>query len=227
VEKLNRKKLTTLLTLVIPLVLSFSSINALTFADEARSAWSFSSDDLVINVEAPSQSYPGEVVPIRVNVTAKTSLRDVYVILWIYGSRYGNGSYWTIEENEQVPSIHVLEDAALVPGADISEEYDLAVPAYVDPGVLYVRVVCKWKTLDLEDYSRHDAFSLTYLKNEQFEELLGQYAELNASYTELQAVHQSEIGGTRNLMYLFVATTIFAAATVFILLFRRPQNLWS
>ena len=216
--------------LTIPLLtLTFGSIVQFAISEpQTRLAWSYESEDILVEVYAPSQAYPGDVVPISVKVNATADLLDVYVILEIFGSKYENCSYWN------TTSFSVLWNEDLDAGEGITEKYDLEVPADADPGLVYGHMVWKWMTLDLQEYSKYDSFSVTYLKNKDFEELQNEHAELqstyeelNASYTELKSKHQSEIGGTRNLMYLFVATTIVSAATVVVILIRRPKRLWT
>ena len=227
---MNNKKFTTLLILTVPLLtLIFSSITQFAASEpQARLAWSYESEDIIVEVYAPSQAYPGDVVPISVKVNATADLLDVYVILEIFGSKYENCSPWN------TTSFEVLYSARLDSGEGVDEKYDLEVPEDADPGLVYGYMVCKWMTLDLQEHSKYDSFSITYLKNKDFEELQNEHAELqntyeemNASYTELKSKHQSEIGGTRNLMYLFVATTVVSAATVVVILIRRPKRLWT
>jgi cell division septum initiation protein DivIVA len=64
--------------------------------------------------------------------------------------------------------------------------------------------------------------------------------QLQADYDELNAAHQtilqeynalkSEVHGapdsTRNLMYVFIATTVVASITVVVLLMRKPKKVW-
>ena len=227
---MNNKKVTTLLILTIPLLtLTFGSVVQFAVSEPtALLAWSYESEGILVEVYAPSQAYPGDVVPISVKVNATAELRDVYVILWIFGSKYGNCTNWNST------SLEILYGAGLDSGEGVDERYDLEVPLDSDPGLVYGHMVCKWMSLDLQDHSKYDSLSITYLKNKAFEELQNKheelqnkYQEINASYTDLKSKNQSEIGGTRNLMYLFVATTIVSAATVLILLLRRPKRLWT
>ena len=208
-------------------VFSFT-ICAAASESQARLAWSHVTEDILVEVHAPTQAYPGDAVPLSVRVNATADLRDVYVILWISGSRYENCTDWNATYFE------VLYGARLDSGEAVYNEYDLEIPSDADPGLVYGHVVCKWMTLDLQDHSKYDSFSVTYLRNKVFEELESEHAEfentyeeLNASYIELKTKHEGEIGGTRNLMYLFVATTAFSAATAFVLLFRRPKRPWT
>lgn len=204
------------------------TIYVATSEPQARLAWSHVTEDILVEVHAPTQAYPSDAVPMSVRVNATADLRDVYVILWISGSRYENCTNWN------ATCFEVLYGASLNSGESIYKEHDLEIPSDADPGLVYGHVACKWMTLDLQDYSKYDSFSVTYLGNKVFEELEiehaefeNMYQELNASYIELKTKHEGEIGGTRNLMYLFVATTAFSAATAFVLLFRRPNKPWT
>jgi len=225
---MNNKKITTLMLTISLLTLAFSSIVQFAISEpQARLAWSYESEGFSVEVYAPSQAYPGDVVPINVTVNATADLLDVYVILENFGSQHENCSYWNTTFN-------VLWSEDLHAGEDLTEKYDLEVPSNADPGLVYCHIICKWKTLDLQDHSKYDSFSVTYLKNRNFQELQNEYAELhdkyedlNASYTELKSKHEGEIGSTRNLMYIFVVTTIVSAATVFVLLLRRPKRIWA
>ena len=220
---MNNKKLPILLILTISLWIStFGYILDFGIAEnQARLAWIYESEGISIQVYAPSQAYAGEVVPLTVEVNATEHLLDVYVLLDIFGSKYGNCSYWN------TTSFKVVWDEDLVAGEGMTRKYNLEVPSDADPGLVYGYMICKWKTPSLKDYSEYVSFSVTYLRNKAFEELQNKYEELNASYSELESKHQGELGATRNVMYLFVATTVVSAATAFILLVRRPKRLWT
>jgi hypothetical protein len=227
---MNDKKIITLLMLTIPLLtLTFSSIVQLALSEpQAQPAWNYESEGFSVKVYAPSQAYPGDVVPINVTVNATADLLDVYVILEIFGSKYENCSHWN------TTSFNVLWNEGLGAGEGITKQCDLEVPSNADPGLIYSYIICKWMTLDLQDHSKYDSFSVTYLKNKNFEELQNEHAELqnkynelNTKYNELESKHEGEIGSTRNLMYIFVATTIVAAVTVIVLLIRRPNKPWT
>jgi len=225
---MNNKKIITLMLTIPLLTLTFISIVQFTIAEpQARLAWSHESEGFSVEVYAPSQAYPGNVVPINVKVNATADLLDVYVILEIFGSKYENCTHWN------ATSFNVLWNEDLYTGEGKTEKYDLEVPLDADPGIVYGYIICKWMTLDLQDHSKYDSFSLTYLKNKDFEELQneygelqGKYEELNESYIKLKSKHD-EIGSTRNLMYIFIVTTIVSAATAFILLISRPKRPWT
>jgi len=60
-----------------------------------------------------------------------------------------------------------------------------------------------------------------------------EYEQLNATYqsmlqnqTNLESNLQGEVDSTRNLMYIFVATTVVASVTVLVLLMRKPKKIW-
>jgi len=76
-------------------------------------------------------------------------------------------------------------------------------------------------------------FALTYIQNIELEQLQTQYNELNATYynslqnyTALESDISLELDSTRNLMYIFVATTVVASITVIVLLMRKPKKIW-
>jgi predicted transcriptional regulator len=76
-------------------------------------------------------------------------------------------------------------------------------------------------------------FALTYIENVALEQLQAEYDELNAThqsifeeYTELKAGIKDEVDSTRNLMYVFIVTTVVASITVVILLMRKPKKVW-
>jgi hypothetical protein len=76
-------------------------------------------------------------------------------------------------------------------------------------------------------------FALTYIQNMELEQLQTEYDELNAThqsivqnYTELESGLKEELDSTRNLLYIFVATTVVASITVVVLLMRSPKKIW-
>jgi len=44
--------------------------------------------------------------------------------------------------------------------------------------------------------------------------------------TELKSGINEDADSTRNLMYVFIATTVVASITVFVLLMRKPKKVW-
>jgi len=76
-------------------------------------------------------------------------------------------------------------------------------------------------------------FALTYIRNIDLEQLQSKYEELNVThhsllqnYTELESGSNDELDSTRNLMYIFVATTVVASITVIVMLMRKPKKIW-
>jgi len=174
-----------------------------------------------VEIYAPYQAYPGDNITMRVRVGATENLNDTYVTVKIYGSKsegYGN---WTTY-------VHVLSGEDLLVGAVIDQNFTLNVPSDVSSGSIYGHIYCLWNIVSPvpRGHSQEDSFEVTYLKNKAFEELQAQFEELNASYYELKN-YKNELGATRNLMYIFVATTIVSAVTAFILLIRGPKRLWT
>jgi len=52
------------------------------------------------------------------------------------------------------------------------------------------------------------------------------YQTLLQDYTELESDVNEEVDSTRNLMYVFIATTAVASITVVVLLMRKPKKVW-
>ena len=52
------------------------------------------------------------------------------------------------------------------------------------------------------------------------------YQDLLQDYIDLESKFQEDVDSTRNLMYVFIATTVVAAITVGVLLMRKPKKIW-
>ena len=224
---------------VISILLSTFLISlAFGFVVKAETQLVWSSPDewkgIDVKIYAPSQAYPGDNITIRVKVGATKNLNDTYVTVRIYGSKSEGYGGWTTY-------VYVLSGENLAVGAAIDQNLTLNIPSDVSPGSIYGHIYCLWNIIlpVPRGYSWEDSFEVTYLKSKEFEELKGQFEELNASYYELNATYnslranytglenyESELGATRNLMYIFVATTVVSAITAFVLLLRRPKKLW-
>jgi hypothetical protein len=106
-------------------------------------------------------------------------------------------------------------------------------PNDTSPGLTYGIVSCKWELDGGTENIPPSGFIVTYVKNKELERLQEQYAELNATYqsllgnfTELDSEYAVELNGAKNLMYVFVVTTVVAGATVLVLIMRRPRTYW-
>jgi len=218
---------------VISLLLSTFLLSlAFGFVAKAETQLVWSSPDewegIDVEIYAPFQAYPGDNITMRVKVGVTTNLNDTYVTVRIHGSKSEGNNSWTTY-------VYVLSGEDLPLGAVLDQNFTLNIPSDVSPGSLYGHIYCLWNIVSPvpKGHSEEDSFDVTYLKNREFEQLQAAYDELNATYNSLLANYtklknyKNELGSTRNLMYIFVATTVVSAATAFILLMRRPKRLWA
>jgi len=111
-------------------------------------------------------------------------------------------------------------------------DHIITVPNDTCPGLLYG--VIEWGDLIVQfslgevkiENPPPSGFVVTYVKNVELEGLQAAYDTLLANYTKLEN-YKSDLGSTRNVMYILVATTVVSTATVLILLLRRPKRLWT
>jgi len=222
-----RKKIIILVVSMFTLSLAF----VFTAIAEAQSVWSFTWEGIDIEIYAPSQAYPGDNITLRAIVKSKEDLQDVYVTIAIHGSISEGYEKWTTY-------VEVLEDVDFPVGeTNDLQNFTVSIPSNVSSGLIYGHIYCTWKVYRVpvwKDRSCEDSFEVTYLKNRKFEQLQETYNELNetynsllVNYTELESKYKGELGTTRNLIYVFVATTVVSGATALVLLMRRPKRIWS
>ncbi|PVX26087.1 MAG: hypothetical protein CW691_02495, partial [Candidatus Bathyarchaeum sp.] len=104
----------------------------------------------------------------------------------------------------------------------------------------YGIISCEWDFMGSNQKILPSGFALTYIQNIALEQLQTKYDELNAThqsaiqnytslestYTELESNLNEEVDSTRNLLYIFVTTTVVASITVIVLLMRKPKKIW-
>jgi hypothetical protein len=102
----------------------------------------------------------------------------------------------------------------------------------ISPGLTYGIISCEWELTDSSLKIPPSGFAVTYIQNIELEQLQAEYDKLNAmrqslvqNFTELESNFEGEEGSTRNLMYVFVLTTVVAIITVVVLLITKPQSL--
>jgi len=173
---------------------------------------------LTVNIEAPYQVYPGENITVTVRAEApRGEIYVEYIHVEICGLK---------NETDEISLrniIHLEKSPLIDPHQD---DYVVIIPNYTSPGLTYGILSCKWEFMGAPEKIPPTGFILTYVKSLELEELQAAYDSLLANYTKLKN-YKSELGSTRNLMYIFVATTVVSAATAFILLIRRPKRLWA
>jgi len=188
--------------------------------EERRTVYEMDSLGLKLSIIAPYLAYPGE--NITVTVTAQASDASAHGRINIYGQR---------NETEAISLADIPIQINTVP---YQGNHTITIPNDISPGLLYG--IIEWEEWSVRfpgggmkvtiENPPPAGFVVTYVKNMELEELQAAYDSLLANYTKLKN-YKSELGSTRNLMYIFVATTVVSAATAFILLIRRPKKLWA
>ena len=220
---MNCKKVVVFGLLMLSLTLTYGAVVRAT-SEERRPVYEMNSLGLKVSIAAPYFADPGENITVSVNVTAEASgsIDFGYIRIRICG---------LINETEEISP--PLEDIYIT---SVPYQYDhiITIPNDTCPGLLYGTI--EWGEWNVQfpgggmkvtiDNPPPAGFVVTYVKNVELEELQGAYDSLLANYTKYEN-YKSELGSTRNLMYIFVATTVVSAATVFIILLRRPKRLWT
>jgi hypothetical protein len=194
---------------------------------------------LTIEIKAPYQADSGDEINVTLKVGATKEIDVISFSLNIYGLAN--------ETKEDLLGWVDIEEFRGLYAAGAAREYlyNITVPTDISPGLTYGIISCEWKSMEIISPELSvkltlripsAGFILTYVGNEEFEqletayeELNASYWELNSSYTELEERHSASSGetaGARNLMYAFVATTIVSAATAVFLLIRKPKERW-
>jgi len=201
---------------------------------ETHAVWSFDWEGIDVRVYAPYQAYAGETITIKVRVEAKEDIRDVYVKVWLYGSKLDGYDRWT-------RYVGVLSDVDLSGGVVREQEFNVTIPSDVSLGLIYGHAYCDWKVWKLivwSDRSYDDSFTVTYLKSKAYEYLQSDYNDLLADFDDLQSDYNTleerynnlkleydestaNLGSTRNLNYALITTTIVFIVTTVYLAIRR------
>ena len=221
---MSPKKLGIMTVCVFLLTLAFSGIGK-SAPEETRSVYYLEYGGLVIGIWSPNQTYPDETI----NVTVKTSsaITEPIFVKYINVTFYGVVNATTEVTLDEITH---LENSSL---SNHEVEYNITIPDSISAGLTYGEISCEWDFMGAPQKIPPSGFALTYIKDVAFEELQADYEELNATYhstledyEELESKYKGEVDSTRNLMYVFVVTTIIAAITVGILLIRKPKKVW-
>jgi hypothetical protein len=216
------KKLCVMMLCTFLLTLAFSGVGK-SAPEETKNVYHIDYGGLTIDVTAPIQAYPGENISITVTTEAVTQIDVDYIYVRIYG---------LVNATTEV----TLSNITHIEGSSFTfheEEYEIAIPDNLSPGLTYGLISCEWEFMGSPEKIPSSGFALTYIKNTALEQLQAEYDELNATYqsvveenTELKSGSKEEVDSTRNLMYIFIATTVVASITVVVLLLRKPKKVW-
>jgi hypothetical protein len=218
------KKLGVMALCIFLLTLAFSGVGNAA-PEETQTVSPLDYGGLRIDITAPIQACPSE----NITVTVKTSARDVqqihirYITIDLYGVINATTKVY-------LDQIKHLSNVTL---SSHETQYNVTIPNNISPGLTYGEVSCEWEALGASFEVLSSGFALTYVKDVALEQLQAEYDELNAThqsileeYTELKSGIKEEVDSTRNLMYIFIATTVVASITVVVLLMRKPKKVW-
>jgi hypothetical protein len=180
---------------------------------------------LKIDVRAPVQAYAGDNITVTVNTEAVVAQIYIkYINIDLYGRLDGTNEIYLAQ-------ITHIENSSL---SSYEAEYDVAIPVDLSPGLTYGIISCEWELMGSPQKIPPSGFALTYVQNIELEQLQTEYEELNAThqsllqnYSEIESNFKGEVDSTRNLLYIFVFTTVIASITVVVLLMRKPQRVWT
>jgi hypothetical protein len=182
---------------------------------------------LIVKVEAPYQVYPSEKINLTVKVRAVTEMYVLYVHLNISGL-VGERNVTLLRSI----AISNLEGVDLVFNETRQYVYEISIPAEISPGLTYGSISYEWTCWGMLAKVSPTGFPVTYVRNKEYEELHNDYQILNSTYwslqenyTKLESQYSGELGGTRNMMYVLIVTTVVSVASVFFLI-RRPKKSW-
>jgi len=217
------KKLCVMALCTFLLTLTFSGVGNAA-PEETPSVYYLEYGGLKIDIRAPDQAYPGE----NITVTVKTEA----VVPQIYVKYINVDLYGVVNATTEV----ILDQISHLKNSSLSShevQYNIKIPDNISPGLTYGEVSCEWEALGASFEILSSGFVLAYVKNVALEQLQAEYDELNATHqsilqenTELKSGINEDADSTRNLMYVFIATTVVASITVFVLLMRKPKKVW-
>jgi hypothetical protein len=216
------KKLFALMVCVFLFALTFSG-TVWSQSEQTKNVYLLEYGGLLIDIVAPVQASPGENITITITTEAVTEVDVEYMDVLIYG---------IVDARDEI-SLAEISHLENVPLNFHEANYQISIPNDISPGQIYGIITSEWDFMGSHQTITPSGFALTYIQNVELEELRAEYKELNATYydslqnyTALESDLEVELGSTRNLMYIFVATTVVASITVIVLLMRKPKKVW-
>ena len=205
------------------LTLAFSGV-AQSAPEDTPSVYYLEYGGLKIDIRAPIESYPGENITVTVKAEAITEIFVKYIRITLYGALNAT-------EKVSLREITHLENSSFISSYEV--QYNVTIPNDLSPGLTYGLISCEWELMGSPQKIPSSGFALTFIRNIDLEQLQLEYNELNVThhsllqnYTELESGSNEELDSTRNLMYIFVATTVVASITVIVMLMRKPKKIW-
>ena len=194
--------------------------------EETQNVYYLEYAGLKIEVSAPVKAYIGESIAVTVNT--ESVVPEIF-IKYININLYGRVEATTEISLDQI--IHLTNSYL---SSSYKAQYNVKIPENISPGLTYGIINCEWEFMGSSQKIPNSGFVLTYIQGMELEQLQAEFDELNAThqsliqnFTELESTLEGEVGSTRNLLYVFVATTVVGSITVVVLLMRKPKTVWS
>jgi hypothetical protein len=224
------KKLCVMVLCTFLLILAFAGVGK-SAPEETQSVYDVTHGGLRIIVIAPVEAYPGEDITVTVKINV-SDVQQIYI-------NYINLKFCGVVNTTTIVTFEQITHLNNVFISSNETQYNITIPDNISPGLTFGEISCEWKALGVSFEIPSSGFALTYIKNTELEKLQAEYNELNAThysmlqnYTEMESTYNElesdikEVENTRNLMYIFIATTVVASITVVVLLMRKPKKVW-
>ena len=219
--KLKKLCVTVLCTFL--LTLAFSGVGK-SAPEEMPNVYYLEYGGLKIDIRAPVQAYGGENITFTVKTEAVVPQLFInYINIDLFG-RIDAATEIYLDQ------ITHLTNSSL---SSYEAQYDVAIPDNLSPGLTYGKISCEWEFMGSSQEIPESGFVLTYIQGMDLEQLQTEYDELNAThhstlqnYSAIESDIKGELGSTRNLLYIFVFTTVVGSITVIVLLMRKPKKVW-
>ena len=181
---------------------------------------------LKIEVRAPVKAYIGESIVVTVNT--ESVVPEIFI-------KYVNiNLYGRVEAITEISLDQITHLTKSYLSSSYEAQYEVKIPENISPGLIYGIINCEWEFMGSSQKIPKSGFVLTYIQGMELEQLQAEFDELNAThqsliqnFTEIESTLEAEVGSTRNLLYVFVATTVVGSITVVVLLMRKPKTVWS
>jgi hypothetical protein len=206
------------------LTLAFSGVGSAA-PEETQTISPLDYGGLRIDITAPIQACPGDNITVGVTTSASDvqQIHIKYITIDLYG---------VINATTKVYLAQIVH-LSNVSVSSHEFQYTIAIPENISPGLTYGVIDCEWDLMGAPQKIPSSGFALTYIENVALEQLQVEYDELNATYqdilhdyTELESAAHEDGDSSRELMYVFIVTTVIASITVVVLLMRKPKKVW-
>lgn len=218
-----KSKLCLIVLGVLLCTISFTGIS-LSDTEETTSVYYLEYGGLKIDVTAPVQSYPGQTISVSVQAQAITEIFVKYLRIGFFGALNATHKI-------RLREITHLENSSF--NSSYESTYNITIPNNMVPGLTYGILSSEWELMGSPQKIPESGFVLTYIRNLDLEHLQAEFETLNIThqsllqnYSELESTFKEDVESTRNLNYVFIATTVVAGITVVVLLLRKPKKIW-